>query len=93
MLMIILILDCPPYLTGTTNAGLIAADSVLIPIVPGKLSIASVKRMVAHINTIREQYNPELKIEGIFLTMYEYNTIISRLLLKKNCSGIILNTL
>ena len=72
-----IILDCPPHITGIINAGLIAADSVLIPVVPGKLSIASVRRMVAHINTIREQYNPELKIEGILLTMYEYNNNLS----------------
>lgn len=72
-----IVLDCPPHITGTINAGLIAADSVLIPVVPGKLSIASVRRMIAHLNTIREQYNPELKIEGILLTMYEYNNNLS----------------
>lgn len=72
-----IILDCPPHITGTINAGLIAADSVLIPVAPGKLFIASVRRMITHINTIREQYNPELKIEGILLTMYEYNNNLS----------------
>ena len=72
-----IILDCPPHIIGTINAGLIAADSVLIPVIPGKLSIASVRRMIAHINTIREQYNPQLKIEGILLTMYEYNNNLS----------------
>jgi chromosome partitioning protein len=72
-----IILDCPPHITGTINAGLIAADSVLIPVVPGKLSIASVRRMIAHLSAIREQYNPELKIEGILLTMYEYNNNLS----------------
>ena len=72
-----IILDCPPHITATINAGLIVADSVLIPVVPGKLSIASVRRMIARLNTIREQYNPELKIEGILLTMYEYNNNLS----------------
>ena len=71
------ILDCPPYLTGTTNLALIAADSVLIPAMPGKFSIDAVKKIVEHISTVHKIYNPELKIEGILLTMYEFNTNVS----------------
>ena len=71
------LLDCPPHLTGTINAGLIAADSILIPVVPGEFSIASVRRMISHLNTIREQYNPNLTIEGILLTKYEFNNSTS----------------
>ena len=71
------IIDCPPYLTGTTNAALIAADSVLIPTMPGQLSINAVNKIVDHVKNIQKNYNPRLRIEGILLTIYEYNTKVS----------------
>jgi len=67
------VVDCPPHLTGNINAALIAADSVLIPAAPGKFSSAAVRKILTQVNDIRENYNPELKIAGIFLTNYEYN--------------------
>lgn len=67
------IVDCPPHLTGNINAALIAADSVLIPTAPGKFSTAAVRKILNQINEVRENYNPELKIAGIFLTNYEFN--------------------
>lgn len=60
------LIDCPPYLTGTTNSALIASDSVLIPAMPGQLSINAVNRIVDHIKNIQKNYNPKLRIEGIF---------------------------
>lgn len=71
------LIDCPPYLIGTTNTALIAADSVLIPAMPGQLSVNAVNKIIEHIKTIQAQYNPKLKIEGILLTIYEYNTKVS----------------
>jgi len=68
-----LVLDCPPHLTGNINAALIAADSVLIPVAPGKFSSAAVRKILSQINDVRENYNPELKIAGILLTNYEFN--------------------
>lgn len=71
------ILDCPPYLIGITNAALISADSVLIPMMPGQFSIDALKKIIDHIKVIHKNYNPDLKIEGILLNMYEYNTNVS----------------
>jgi chromosome partitioning protein len=71
------VIDCPPYLTGTTNAALIAADSVLIPTMPGQLSINAVNKIVDHVKDIQKNYIPRLRIEGILLTIYEYNTKVS----------------
>ena len=67
------IMDCPPHLAGNINAALIAADSVLIPVAPGKFSSAAVRKIMTQLNYIRENYNPELKIAGILLTIYEFN--------------------
>jgi chromosome partitioning protein len=72
-----IIIDCPPYLIGTTNAALIAADSILIPTMPGQLSINAVDKIIDHVKDIQKNYNPRLRIEGILLTIYEYNTKVS----------------
>ena len=66
-----IIMDCPPHLKGTMNACLIAADSVLIPIVLAGFSIAVVSRMIAQSDFIRKKYNNDLKIAGIFFTIFE----------------------
>jgi chromosome partitioning protein len=71
------VIDCPPYLTGTTNAALIAAHSVLVPTMPGQLSINAVNKLVDHVKDIQKNYNPKLRIEGILFTIYEYNTKVS----------------
>lgn len=68
-----IIIDCPPHVIGTINAALIAADSVLIPVAPGKFSLASVKKMISQFDEIQQEFNPELKIAGILLTMYVFN--------------------
>lgn len=67
------IMDCPPYHAGTINASLIAADSVLIPVSIGNFSTAAVSSVLAQINKIKETHNPDLIVDGILLTIYEYN--------------------
>ena len=71
------IIDCPPYLVGTTNIALIAADSVIIPIAPGQYALNAVNKIVDRLKAIKKSYNRKLKIEGILLTIYEYNTKVS----------------
>ncbi len=90
-----IVVDCPPHLTGNINAALITADSVLIPIAPGKFSSAAVRNILSQINDVRENYNPELKIAGILLTNYEFNNGDSFNLKKelfKDYPKLILNT-
>lgn len=67
------IMDCPPHHTGSINAALMTADSVLIPVAPGKFSAAAVRKIIFQINELRENYNPELKVAGIFLSNYKFN--------------------
>ncbi len=71
------IIDCPPYLIGTTTNALIAADSVIIPIKAGRFALTAIKKMMLHIETIRRTSNYRLTVEGILLTMHEYNTKVS----------------
>jgi chromosome partitioning protein len=72
-----IIMDCPPYLIGLTHDALIAANSVIIPVMVGKFSIDAVDKILEHMSAIRRNFNQNLAVEGILLTSYEYNTRIS----------------
>ena len=67
------IMDCPPYHAGTINASLIVADSVLIPVATGNFSTVAVRSALAQIDDIKKNHNPDLTVDGILLTIYEYN--------------------
>jgi chromosome partitioning protein len=89
------IIDCPPHLSGNINAALITADSVLIPVAPGKFSANAVRLIMLQLGEIRENYNSELKVAGILLTIYEFNNKDSFSLKKelfKEYPKLILNT-
>ena len=90
-----IVIDCPPHLSGNINAALITADVVLIPVAPGKFSTAAVRNILLQLNEVRENYNPELKVAGILLTIYEFNNKDSFTLKKelfKEFPKLILNT-
>ena len=67
------IMDCPPYHAGTINASLIVADSVLIPVTTGNFSTIAVRSVLAQIDEIKKNHNPDLTVDGILLTNYEFN--------------------
>ena len=69
-----IIIDCPPYLKGITTIALAASSSLLIPVKAGQFSISALKKIFRYIDFIRSSLNPNLKVEGILLTMYESNT-------------------
>lgn len=68
-----IILDCPPYLFGPTNLALVASDSILIPIKTDEYSLDAVDELLKRIYYLNRSSNPNLKIEGIFITSYEKN--------------------
>ncbi len=68
------VIDCAPHLIGLTANVLNIADSVLIPVKSSLYSIDAVTKMVEHISKISETSNSKLKVEGILLTMHEFNT-------------------
>jgi len=64
------LIDCAPSLAVLTISGLVAADSVLIPVQCEYYAIEGLSRLLETINLVRQTGNPCLEIEGVLLTMF-----------------------
>lgn len=73
-----IIIDCPPSLGLIVRNVLTASDYVLIPVEAHYLSFESLQATLGTIDMVRLKLNPELKIAGIFLTMYQSRTNLSK---------------
>ena len=73
-----ILVDTQPILNDLTMSVLYAADSVLIPIQNSFYALNIAERLISTIHRIQEGVNPKLRIEGILLTFFERNTIVSR---------------
>ncbi|MDX1702066.1 MAG: AAA family ATPase [Melioribacteraceae bacterium] len=69
-----IIIDCPPSLVGMTESVLHIADSVLVPVKSSMFSIVPIAKLFDRIEVLSNNGNPDLHVEGIFLTMHEVNT-------------------
>jgi len=63
-------IDCPPSLGMLTVKALSASDGVVIPMQCEFYSLEGMSQLQNTIKKIRQLYNPELRIVGILLTMY-----------------------
>lgn len=69
------LLDCPPSLSLlTVNALTTAHSGVLIPIQCEYLPLEGLGRLTHTIGLVREHLNPQLRIFGIVMTMYDART-------------------
>ena len=72
-----ILLDCPPSLGLLTVNALTAADSVLIPTQCEYYALEGLSQLIATLNLVRDNLNPELAIKGVVLTMYDARTNLS----------------
>ncbi len=68
------LIDCMPSLGMMTINALVAADSVIIPSQPNFLSTKGLDLLLRSISKIKRGINPDLKIDGILLTMVDSRT-------------------
>lgn len=73
-----IIIDSPPSLGLLTINALTAADSVLIPIQTEYYALEGLSDLVSTIERTKENFNPELEIKGILLTMFDERTNLSK---------------
>lgn len=72
-----ILIDTPPSLNVLTLNGLVAADSVLIPIQSEYFALEGLTDLFDTLARVRRAYNPELSIQGILLTMFDERTNLS----------------
>lgn len=85
-----ILIDCPPSLSPATRAALQASDSYLVPVQAEELCRDSLGTLIATVDSFRDQvfgprgisdaegFDRPLEIEGIFLTMTNDRTRMSR---------------
>jgi len=69
-----IIIDCPPSLNLLNTNALTAANSVLIPVQSEYYSLEGITQLLQTIRLVQRLFNPNLKIEGVLLTMYDART-------------------
>lgn len=67
-------IDTPPSLGLLTINGLVAADSVLIPLQCEYYALEGLSQLLKTVDLVTERLNPLLEIEGVLLTMADYRT-------------------
>lgn len=73
------ILDTPPSLGVLMTSALAAADEILIPLQCEWFGLEGLAKIVHVIDQIRgSDANPEIRLEGIVMTMYDGRTLLSR---------------
>ena len=68
------LVDCPPSLDLLTLNALTAADEVLIPIQCEYYALEGLTQLMRSIRMVREELNPNLKVGGVLLTMFDTRT-------------------
>ena len=71
------IVDCPPSLGLITTNALTASDSVIIPVQCEFFALEGITQLLNAIMLTKKKINPNLKLEGVLLTMLDSKTNLS----------------
>lgn len=74
----IVLIDCPPSLGLLTVNALTAANEVLIPIQCEYYALEGLSQLLHNVELVTANLNPDLKVGGVVLTMYDGRTKLSK---------------
>ena len=79
-------IDCPPAVGLLTLNSLVASDSVIVPVQCEYLALEGVADLMKTIEKVKKNFNPNLKIDGIVMTMFDGRSRLSRSVVNDVCS-------
>ena len=78
-----IIIDSPPSLGLLTINGLVASDEVIIPVQTEYFALEGLSQLLNTINLVKENLQPNLKVMGALLTMYDKRNRLARQVVKE----------
>ncbi|MDA7714511.1 ParA family protein [Candidatus Pelagibacter sp.] len=72
-----ILIDCPPSLSLLTVMALVSSQSLIVPLQAEFFALEGLTQLMKTIERIKVSLNPELKIRGILLTMYDKRNKLS----------------
>ena len=72
-----ILIDCPPSLSLITVMALVSSNSLVVPLQTEFFALEGLTQLMKTIERIKINLNPELKIRGILLTMYDKRNKLS----------------
>lgn len=91
-----ILIDSPPSLGLLTINGLAAAEQIIIPVQCEYYALEGLGQLLNTIELVRASLNPQLKIMGVLLTMYDKRNRLAQDVVsevKKNFPGYVFETL
>ena len=74
----VVLIDCPPSLGLLTVNALTAAGEVMIPIQCEYYALEGLSQLLRNVELVTSNLNPDLKVGGVVLTMYDGRTKLSK---------------
>lgn len=72
-----ILIDSPPSLGILSILGLVASDSILIPVQCEYYALEGVGQLIETIGIVKDNFNPNLEIEGVVMSMFDGRTNLS----------------